>query len=391
MTVKKIVTRAQAMRLLRSRNLYEADEWIVDPDEEGTPLDLHRRLSPSVTKQLRFQSKSGTKELCFVSPTELDRQAIRGVRELTRESALLFDRILVATDSQPKTGQLVTVTEDMIPDDAASVRVEGGEGETHFPDVGLSRLDDHEEFGTTEEYLEAFRAIQQQGISENHLRMLLAHLNAPNHTTTWAKLAKSVGYANGNAVNLHYGRFAARVADEMDIDEVPNGFWLDVIAKWAVERDAESGHTAFALRRPVIEALIQLGVFPSNTLELLPDETASGTAFREGSRYQVIVNAYERSSEARRRCIEAHGTTCCICGFNFGEIYGPAAEGFVHIHHLRPLAKVGEDYEVDPVADLRPVCPNCHAVVHLLDPCRSIEEVRRMVEDAKQPSPPFGS
>ena len=249
MTVKKIVTRAQAVRLLGSRNLYDADEWIVDPDEEGTPLDLHRRLSPSVTKQLRFQSKSSTKELCFVSPTELDRQAIRGVRELTPESALLFDRILVATDSQPRTGQMVTVTDDMI----------------------------------------------------------------------------------------------------------------------------------------------QPGVLPNNKLNLLLDETAPGTAFREGSRYQVLVNAYERSPEARRRCVEIHGTTCCICGFNFGEIYGPAAEGFVHIHHLRPLAEVGEEYEVDPVADLRPVCPNCHAVVHLLDPCRSIEEVRRMVEDAKQPSPPFGS
>ena len=38
--------------------------------------------------------------------------------------------------------------------------------------------------------------------------------------------------------------------------------------------------------------------------------------------------------------------------------------------------------EVDPVADLRPVCPNCHAVIHLGGACRTIEEVRRLLKSA---------
>ena len=45
----------------------------------------------------------------------------------------------------------------------------------------------------------------------------------------------------------------------------------------------------------------------------------------EGASKQITVNAYERSAEARRRCIEAHGTSCCICGMSFGEVYGPEA------------------------------------------------------------------
>src|ERR1043166_6837191 len=31
----------------------------------------------------------------------------------------------------------------------------------------------------------------------------------------------------------------------------------------------------------------------------------------------------------------------------------------VLVLHLQPLSGISEEYEVDPIADLRPVCPNC--------------------------------
>jgi predicted HNH restriction endonuclease len=62
-------------------------------------------------------------------------------------------------------------------------------------------------------------------------------------------------------------------------------------------------------------------------------------------------------------------------------VYGKVADGYIHVHHLRPLSEVNGEYVVDPVKDLRPVCPNCHAVLHLGGECRSIEEVMKMVED----------
>jgi hypothetical protein len=43
---------------------------------------------------------------------------------------------------------------------------------------------------------------------------------------------------------------------------------------------------------------------------------------------------------------------------------------------------------VDPVADLRPVCPNCHAVIHLGGACRSIDEVRQHMQFATKPNQP---
>jgi hypothetical protein len=87
----------------------------------------------------------------------------------------------------------------------------------------------HEEFGTLDDYLRAFVVLVAEGIPENHLALLHAHYAAPNHTATCAQLAMTIGYANGNAVNLHYGTFAGRVAREMGITAVPNGFWLDVL------------------------------------------------------------------------------------------------------------------------------------------------------------------
>lgn len=111
----------------------------------------------------------------------------------------------------------------------------------------------------------------------------------------------------------------------------------------------------------------------------MPDEVHESEALFEGAVQRVMVNAYERNPVARTRCIEAHGYRCAICEFDFGTVYGPAMEGFIHVHHVRTLASIGAEYEIDPVSDLRPVCPNCHAVIHRVVPPRSLEEVKAML------------
>jgi hypothetical protein len=113
----------------------------------------------------------------------------------------------------------------------------------------------------------------------------------------------------------------------------------------------------------------------------LPEELDVSTPVREGATYQVTVNAYERNPIARGRCIAHYGPTCVVCALNFGAVYGPLAEGLIHVHHVKPLSEIGEEYEVDPVADLRPVCPNCHAVLHHGGRCRTIEEVCELLTE----------
>lgn len=118
----------------------------------------------------------------------------------------------------------------------------------------------------------------------------------------------------------------------------------------------------------------------------LPEEVPERAALFEGSKRTVTINAYERNPKARRECIDHYGTNCIVCGFNFVEAYGEVGRGFIHIHHLRPLADIGHDYKINPVNDLRPVCPNCHAIIHKGDPPFSIEEVRHFLQDAQTPN-----
>ncbi len=108
---------------------------------------------------------------------------------------------------------------------------------------------------------------------------------------------------------------------------------------------------------------------------LFPDEVDSAENYREGSVRRVTVNAYERNDAARQRCIDHYKPTCFICGFDFGNTYGLIVDGLIHVHHLRPLSEIAEEYTIDPVADLRPVCPNCHAVLHSRKPAYTVLEV----------------
>jgi 5-methylcytosine-specific restriction enzyme A len=110
--------------------------------------------------------------------------------------------------------------------------------------------------------------------------------------------------------------------------------------------------------------------------EEVPDE------LWEGGRKQISVNAYERNVQARAQCIEAHGSKCAICSFDFGATYGEDFSGFIHVHHRVPLARIGKRYKIDPINDLIPVCPNCHAVLHHGGTNRNIDDVRKLVTRA---------
>ena len=94
------------------------------------------------------------------------------------------------------------------------------------------------------------------------------------------------------------------------------------------------------------------------------EEIESPDELFEGAKKTMIVNQYERNPEARRQCIEAHGCYCHVCGLDFAERYGEIGEGFIHVHHIVPISTIGEGYVVDPIKDLIPVCPNCHAMLH---------------------------
>lgn len=135
------------------------------------------------------------------------------------------------------------------------------------------------------------------------------------------------------------------------------------------------------------KSLIQVGgnwyAYDKKVLFSLAEEVSTQESFLEGATKTVSINAYERNRKARAACIRRHGAICAVCNFNFEVVYGAIAKGFIHVHHIVPLATIGKQYRLNPVKDLVPVCPNCHAVIHLTKPAMSIEEAKRCLSRTK--------
>ena len=116
-------------------------------------------------------------------------------------------------------------------------------------------------------------------------------------------------------------------------------------------------------------------------VHVYPDEIDPQEPLIEGARRKVTVNAYERNVKAREKCLEEHGYRCAVCKMCFEEYYGDIGRGFIHVHHRKELSSIRGEYEVDPIKDLCPVCPNCHAMLHREKPALSVDELRQRLRN----------
>jgi hypothetical protein len=107
-----------------------------------------------------------------------------------------------------------------------------------------------------------------------------------------------------------------------------------------------------------------------------PDEIDPDIEFPEGLKQRIEVNAYERDPKARTACIAHYGCICSVCGFDFAKRFGKLGAGYIHVHHIQPVSKLGTGGKTNPIRDLRPVCPNCHAMLHRESPPILIGKLR---------------
>lgn len=101
---------------------------------------------------------------------------------------------------------------------------------------------------------------------------------------------------------------------------------------------------------------------------------------REGKMSTVKVNKYERNTKARKECLKHYGYRCCVCGFDFEEYYGSIGKEIIEVHHKKALHEIKEDYVVNPIKDLIPVCSNCHTIIHHRNPKFEIEELKSIIQ-----------
>lgn len=171
----------------------------------------------------------------------------------------------------------------------------------------------------------------------------------------------------------------ARYAQRIDVDEwqdfVPDGVEVEILGKVPPN---EIQMAVFEIDKGVSK--IRQALTGNQITTELPEEVEGderSKKYVEGAVKTIIVNAYERSSKAKARCLAHYGWQCAVCGLAMEDLYGELGERVIHVHHLRELSSVGKQYQVDPIEDLRPVCPNCHAILHTRKPAHSIEELRR--------------
>jgi 5-methylcytosine-specific restriction protein A len=229
---------------------------------------------------------------------------------------------------------------------------------------------------TKDQYKEALWA--DGVLKERSIELLTTLFDAPSCRATAGQIAQMFGYPDFPPVNALIGKLGKRIASHLGIelqDRRSNspGWWKIV----ATGEPTNEGF-AWSLRVELFEALVELGLLVDRENQPFP-ETVGATGLIEGAVRKVAVNAYERNQTARRLCVGHHGAVCKVCEFDFERVYGAIGEGFIHVHHIVDLCQIGEGYQVDPINDLVPVCPNCHAMLHTRRPAMLVCELREIL------------
>ena len=92
---------------------------------------------------------------------------------------------------------------------------------------------------------------------------------------------------------------------------------------------------------------------------------------------------HERNPINRELCLLAKGHKCSVCGFLFEDKYGQIGNEFIEVHHIKPVSIMDEDYVVDPINDLVPLCSNCHSMIHQKNPPFSPTELMKIIYEVQ--------
>lgn len=100
-------------------------------------------------------------------------------------------------------------------------------------------------------------------------------------------------------------------------------------------------------------------------IEAFESAAADRQTKTEGGRRVYVSGRAERDPSLRAAAIRIHGTSCCVCGFDYARVYGEWGAGFAEVHHIVALGGAEAVIrETDPATDLAIVCANCHRMLH---------------------------
>ena len=112
---------------------------------------------------------------------------------------------------------------------------------------------------SVEEYVTAFENCEKP--IKGRVKLLLAHYNSLEKTTTMTELSRMVGYNNFESGNLHYGKLARIICEDMNRKpgDIYSGTdcWIVTLVRFRKRPDDK--HIKLIMHDNVAEAISRLG------------------------------------------------------------------------------------------------------------------------------------
>jgi 5-methylcytosine-specific restriction enzyme A len=147
----------------------------------------------------------------------------------------------------------------------------------------------------------------------------------------------------------------------------------EVWAYFSTRRD-ELRTTADAIRSVVASGEL---VTPAEEEETDLAEAEEGGLLSRMHRYRERSRKLVKSKKAE--VLKKNGSlTCEVCLFDFGSTYGERGNGFIEVHHTRPLQTLTPGSKTK-LEDLALLCANCHRMIHAKRPWLDLLALRQLL------------
>jgi 5-methylcytosine-specific restriction protein A len=225
--------------------------------------------------------------------------------------------------------------------------------------------------------------------TEKDINLMLELYNCDFCKEKASVLAKKLNVCDHIVLNNQIGLLGKRIVNKLPDIKYPKKYAplnlpdieYRLIPFEGEDDDDNPGHYYWILRLELENALknlIDVGAINNDQIDTTEIPSNDVKNLYEGAKKQVTVNAYERNRKARNICIKKYGNRCSACDFDFEKKYGEIGINFIEVHHIIPLHEINDKYRIDPIADLRPVCSNCHSMLHKAN--ITIEQLKKILE-----------
>ena len=96
--------------------------------------------------------------------------------------------------------------------------------------------------------------------------------------------------------------------------------------------------------------------------------------------HQLKETDAELTQKKKKSIQQMTGKLACEgCDFDFAEVYGETGRGYAECHCVVPLSELDTRSKLK-LADLVIVCSNCHSMLHISKPWKTIDEFKKLIQ-----------